>query len=433
MKSSTLFSKRLTIRRIFILEYYIIFPLKCAVVLCSYYFLLTLEASDVNHYYFKQLNLYVVANIFFLLALVALAKRKFSPSAVRFTAFLLSLIDNLFLSFLIYFSGGLESELYMLYPGLIVRNAINFPEIKYQQTINIAFILFYIGALYSVKQSFVFVYNEIFLLRILMLFLVSICCWGIYFLVEKNRIRISENQERAIRSEKLQIAAKIASTVAHELKNPLAIISNALYLIKKNVYKDADKVVRHAEIIAQEIERADKIISDLLDYSGLSEGKIERVNVNHFLNQKISALVEDNKQSIDIQTNFDSLIPDLLIDTQQFDHLIDHILQNACEAVAVSDNQDKKISFATYLDTDDKLVIVCTDNGVGIDTDVLEQVFTPFYTTKKQHVGLGLSIVKQIVETYGGTIALSSEINCGVQIVIRFPLQTIVPEEIPIR
>ncbi|MCB1196704.1 HAMP domain-containing histidine kinase, partial [bacterium] len=54
-------------------------------------------------------------------------------------------------------------------------------------------------------------------------------------------------------------------------------------------------------------------------------------------------------------------------------------------------------------------------------------------TTKKQHVGLGLSIVKQIVETYGGTIALSSEINCGVQIVIRFPLQTIVPEEIPIR
>ncbi len=419
--------KKYSIKRILVVEKYIMFPLKVIVILFSYYFISSLPASEETRYYFSQLKLYVVANIFFLLAIVGFSKNRIRPVMVKTGAFLLALIDNLYLSFLIYFTGGLDSELYMLYPGLLVRNAINFPKIKYQQTINMAFILFYIGAIYSAQKDFVSLTNEVFILRIVMLVLTSVCCWGIYFLVQRNKAQRIDNQERTIRSEKLYIASKLTGKIAHELKNPLGIINNAAYLIKKNAGENHEKIIRHADIIQQEVRKSDRIISELLDYSRLAAGKIAQVNINSFL----SRFIKSNFSHITgIIFKLDENIPDLFIDENQLSQLIYHLITNALESVGINSKKQLIIAVKTLLAGDNNLNIIISDNGYGICEDISNQVFTPFFTTKNGHVGLGLSIVQNIAETYNGTVILESVKQEGTRVTVCLPVHTCVDEEV---
>lgn len=419
--------KKRAIKRILVLEQYIMCPIKIMVIIFSFYFLRILEPSQETSYYFSQLQLYIVANIFFLISLILFGKKRFRPVVVRTTAFFLALIDNLYLTFLINFTGGLNSELYMIYPGLLIRNALNFPEIKYQQTINVAFILFYIGGLYSAKDNFEFLTSEAFILRVVILFLVSICCWGIYFLIQRNRLRMIDNHERTIRAEKLHVASKIAGKIAHELKNPLGIINNAVYLIKKNAAENIEKVIRHADIIQQEVKKSDKIISELLDYSRLAEGKITRVNINNFL----VSYVKTNFYTISgIVFNLDETVPDLFIDENQLAQVMSHLIVNSIESVACKENTVWRIEIKTVLKDDNFLEISVSDNGCGIPEDIIEQVYNPFFTTKKDHVGLGLSIVQTIVETYNGSICLESMPDRGTKVIVRFPSYISSDEEI---
>lgn len=421
-------SRKNNIRRITILEQYIMVPLKIIVVAFSFYFLTTLDQSKETNYYFSQLRLYVIANLVFLMAIAGIRGSRFRSNVIKIAAFFLSMIDNLYLSFMIYFTGGLGSELYLIYPGLFIRNAINFPEIKYQQTINLTLLFFYFGAIYQDEGNLHFLTNEIFILRITMLILTSFCCWGIYFLIQRNNTRVKEIQEKTIRSEKLHLAARLAAQVAHELKNPLGIINNAVYLIKKNANSDVEKIIRNAEIIQQEVMRSDKIISELLDYSSLVEGKVVRVD----LNKSIYEFIENNFKYLQInkQITFiqDNDIPTLFIDKNQLFHVLNHLLINATESCFGQD--EIKIKIKTSFDEDEFIELEITDNGTGIPEETIDKIFAPFYTTKPNHVGLGLSIVKNITETYGGKLKIINVKPKGISAKLFFPVQTLADKEI---
>lgn|GEM_PF-2297190 len=426
--SYTAFSlKKNNIRRILILEQYIMVPLKFIVVVFSFYFLTSLDRSKETDYYFTQLRLYVIANLVFFMAIAGIRTSRFRLNVIKIAAFFLSMIDNLYLSFLIYFTGGLDSELYLIYPGLFVRNAINFPQIKYQQTINLTLLFFYIGAIYQNQENFKFITNEVFILRMMMLILTSFCCWGVYFLIQRNSTRMQENQEKTIRTEKLHLAAKLAAQIAHELKNPLGIINNAVYLIKKNAGGDLSKIVRNAEIIQQEVIRSDKIISELLDYSSLVEGKIVRVDLNkfivEFIENNFNSLKSENRITLYLKKN----IPDLLIDKNQLEHILNNLLLNADES---SDGKyDTKVGIKTFFDENEFIELEVTDNGNGIPANNLDKIFDPFYTTKHNHVGLGLSVVKNITETYGGNIKVGNISPNGLSVKVFFPVTTFIDKE----
>ncbi|MDX9702677.1 MAG: ATP-binding protein [Candidatus Auribacterota bacterium] len=415
--------KKQNIRHILILEKYIMVPLKLLVIAVSFYFLRTLDPSFEREYYFFQLKLYVIANLFFVMALLLSSRKKFHPGLVRWAAFFLSLIDNVYVSFLIFFTGGVESELYMMYPGLFLRNAINFPKIKFQQTINISCILCYIGAIYSQEKEFTFLFSEIFLLRFSMLLLFSFCCWGIYFLLQQKILKMQEERERTIRSEKLNIASKLTSQAAHELKNPLAIINNALYLIQKNIETHPEKIMQNVDIIQQQVDRSNKIISELLDYTRFSEGKIGRINVNDVIEEWLLQHFDGSDEILSsIQCVFDESIPDLLIDKHQFSLILSHIIQNAIDAER--DNEKMKIIIRTLFNDDEELELHIHDNGIGVQEDLKDLLFTPFFTTKQSHVGLGLSIAKNIAETYGGSIYIESQADAGSHVWVVLPVHT---------
>ncbi len=414
------FAKEQNIRRILMLEKFIMVPLKVIVIVFSYYFLTTLSPSDATKYYFFQLRLYIAANVFFMLTLLGSGSRQIRPVIVKVSSFFLTLIDNLYLSFMIYFTGGLESELYLLYLGLFVRNAINFPEKRYQQTINIILILFYVGAIHSVDGNFGFLTDEVFILRILTLFFVSICCWGIYILIDRDRKRLTDMREKNIRSEKLNIAGKLGAQIAHELKNPLGIMNNAVYLIKKNIHGDPEKILHHADIIQGEIKRSDRIISELLDYSRLAGGKIDRVDLNGFIE---SFIANNNFQGIEFIPC--EGIPDLFIDKNQFGQVLYHLMSNAKESVETAGGKGT-IVVKTFLCEGNLLGVEIDDTGTGVDKKILEKIFVPFFTTKENHIGLGLSIVKNILRTYDGKVFFENKSTGGFKVDLKFPVRTTV-------
>src|SRR5438034_9121826 len=124
-----------------------------------------------------QLALYYVGNLIFLLILIRPTRLTFN--GLRWCAFFLANLDNLFLSGLIYFTGGQESVLYWIFCGLIVRNSIDFPQAYQQAAINVSVCLFYTLAIVLSEETFAFFRTELFTLRIAVLLLVGTCCWGV--------------------------------------------------------------------------------------------------------------------------------------------------------------------------------------------------------------------------------------------------------------
>ncbi|MDD5645239.1 MAG: histidine kinase dimerization/phospho-acceptor domain-containing protein, partial [bacterium] len=298
-------------KRIVILEKFIMLPAKLIVVVASAVFLWQVRGETEFKFVFYryQFWMYVLGNLIFILTLIKLGQRKVNFKIVKLSAFFLSVIDNLFLSFLIYFSNGLESEFYWLYCGLMIRNAVNFPRIKSQSALNLSFIIFYIIAIYLHDQSYFFLHNQVFWLKVTVLGLVGICCWGIYNLLSKKTRTNEELQEMTLRAEKISLAGKIAAGIAHELKNPFGIIINSVYILETLIDKSASEVKKHLGTIRKEILRSDRIITDLLNYSRLVEGKVEKIDINQAIDKVINDMGPEFLKSIKIEKKYKADLP----------------------------------------------------------------------------------------------------------------------------
>ena len=411
-------------RRIIIVEKYIMFPAKLIVILILAYFLWPVREGQELKFAFHryQFWMYVLGNLFFILVLIKIGQRKFNFKAVKVSAFFLSIIDNLFLSFLIYLTAGLESELYWLYCGLLIRNAVDFPRIRTQSMINLSFILFYIIAIYLYDQTAAFLSNQVFWLKAAVLILVSVCCWGIYTILVYRRKKGEEFQEMTVRAEKLSLAGKLAASIAHELKNPLGIIMNAAYLLENSPEACSALTKKQVGVIKRETMRSDRIISDLLNYSRLSEGKIEKVNINSCVDEVIEGLnPEIFLENIKIIRSYRKDIPTIYFDVLQMRQIITNIVTNAKQAMP--DGGTLRIK-TDYFSPPDRIVMSFKDTGKGIDKNLKDKVFDPFVTTKPKGTGLGLAIVKSIVETYNGEISLQSS-KKGTKVIVTLPIRTV--------
>jgi two-component system NtrC family sensor kinase len=229
-----------------------------------------------------------------------------------------------------------------------------------------------------------------------------------------------------LRREKFSSQVKLASEVAHELKNPLAIISNALYIARGNLKNDkAEKVDKQLDMIDSAVRRSDRIITDLLGYARMREGSIEASDVHESLDAALSmVLLSDSPPSnvtVSVDKEYDHDLPSLLIDPGQLNQVFINLIRNAIEAMDTT--LDWLLSIKTEMDELNRTIVISIqDNGKGITPEDLERVFESFYTTKSMGSGLGLAIVRNIIENYNGTISLVSNIGVGTIVQIRFPL-----------
>ena len=370
--------------------------------------------------YYTLLKVCIVGNFFFWGLLLLARFGRFWPGLLRSSAWFLAMLDGLFLSSLVYFTGGLQSVFYWVYIGLMIRSAVNFPTFWLQTLLNFSLCVFYTLAV-MLNENTWFFNDQLYWMRLTILVLVGLCCWGAYALIDRRRLREVWQQEFQLRTEKIAATARLAAEMAHQLKNPLGIINNAAFLLQREAENGKSPPRETVQVIRDEVARADRIVTELMDYARLNEGRLESVEVNKVLENALrQALPPMLGSKVRVVTHLAKHLPPLVVQRPQLEECFLNVLQNAIEAMPSGGTLTVQSRYAG----DGQIEVQIADTGHGIAPDMLPQVFDAFTTTKSGGTGLGLAIVKNVVETYGGMVTARSEPGKGSVFTLTLPVRT---------
>jgi signal transduction histidine kinase len=239
----------------------------------------------------------------------------------------------------------------------------------------------------------------------------------------RQRLSDEEARKSAARNDELRAAGRLAAEIAHQLKNPLGIINNAAFSLTRTLKDGKNNSHLQLEIIREEIERSDRIITQLMGYAQLSEGRVEKLDLNEELDRAVAEVFPPGTTyNVNVHRHYVVNPPGLLMQRAHLSVVLVNVLQNAREAL---DAQGNIHIYSTSRD-DSSAEIVITDDGPGIPPDKLDKVFEAYYSSKEKGTGLGLAIVKHNVELYGGTVWAESELGKGARFVISFPAKTLI-------
>ena len=371
---------------------------------------------------------YILANVLF--AAVLLRAEQLPLAVVQWSVVTSSLVDGLFIAGLASLSGGLDSILFWLFVTLIVRNAVSVPPGFSQLFLNVAISLCYVvvGALdifRDVNETTSSVFDmttqddwgEPFMLRLVVLLLITGGCYGAQLLLERQQIAAEEAGEFAARESQLGSAGRLAAEFAHQIKNPLAIINNAAFSLQRSLRDGKADPARQIEIIQEEVARADRVITQITGYAQLSEGRVEKLNVVEELDRAIAQVFPPAVPTpIKIHREYAAHFPPLLMQRGHLSEMFVNLLQNAREALGEKGN----VFVTADCHRDYSIEISVRDDGPGIPPNKIERVFEAYYTTKEKGTGLGLAIVKHNVELYDGTVRAESRLGQGARFTLIF-------------
>jgi PAS domain S-box-containing protein len=218
--------------------------------------------------------------------------------------------------------------------------------------------------------------------------------------------------------ERLSNLGEMSAGIAHELRNPLAVISGYTKILSKKIEPALQPAV---EAISKEISVMDRIISDFLSFAKPTELILTEVDPCELLEICIAAL-EGSAKGILIIKDLDAPVP-IRADEVLLRQALNNLLQNAIEAMP-----DGGTLRASVSSRPDCVVIAVADSGHSIPAELQDKIFLPFFTTKEQGTGLGLSIVHKVVVSHGGTIRIDSgpleSEKCGKTFTIMLPYET---------
>jgi two-component system sensor histidine kinase PilS (NtrC family) len=247
-------------------------------------------------------------------------------------------------------------------------------------------------------------------------------------LVFQDTTRIREMEREVKRMEDLAMLGELAAGIAHEIRNPLASISGSIQVLNDSLSKKATRInKRLMEIILREVNRLNHLVNDFLQFARPQRIEIEEFDLNQLIMDTLYIFQNSQNwsQNLAVETKFFSPLK-INSDPQQLKQVFWNIFLNACEAmpkggfVCVSTDKIKESNGSgEYIDS---VRIKVEDNGPGIDTKVIKDMFKPFSTTKKGGSGLGLAIVKRIVEGLGGNVSGQNLAGGGMAVAITLPL-----------
>ncbi|MEW6375312.1 MAG: ATP-binding protein [Thermodesulfobacteriota bacterium] len=226
-------------------------------------------------------------------------------------------------------------------------------------------------------------------------------------------------EEQIIQSEKMTAIGQLATSLAHQIRNPLAIIGSATqYCIEKIGAENGLK--KHFEIIYRNVQNANKIISDLLDFAKPKLLEFKMNDINQILIEVYRLIkVDFSKNRIRILRRFDRYLPKILCDKESLKQAFFNLLMNSKQAMP----KGGAISIITsYNSLEQTAEIIIKDTGKGIPKEYLPNIFNPYFTTKEKGTGLGLSITDRIITNHHGRIIPESEEGKGTKMTITIPV-----------
>lgn len=231
---------------------------------------------------------------------------------------------------------------------------------------------------------------------------------------------LEETQQQLVQAERLAAVGRLAASVAHELRNPLTIMRNAIYfldrLVSSGTEYSPDTIRRYLSKLDLEVERQLKIINDLLFFSRDRPRNIEEVDLNALLLETL--LRVPMPESVRVIKRLEPSLPQIRADADQLQQVFVNLITNAVQAM----RQGGTLTVATASE-DESVVAEITDTGVGISKQHLEKLFEPFFTTKESGIGLGLAVTKSLVEGHGGNISVTSKEGEGTSFFVELPRQ----------
>lgn len=215
--------------------------------------------------------------------------------------------------------------------------------------------------------------------------------------------KLASARQSLIQSEKLATMGQLSAGIAHELNNPLGIITMYSNILLDD-YKGNDQVRNDLKLIAEQAERCKKIVGGLLNFARKNQLNYATVNIEEFVEHSIdSIIIPDN-----VRVTFRSDLADnsVSIDPDQWMQVLTNIEKNAIEALPA----EKGVLNISLYETDDNVIFSFDDNGSGISQENMEKLFTPFFTTKPigKGTGLGLSLIYGIVKMHRGHVSVNS-------------------------
>ncbi len=248
---------------------------------------------------------------------------------------------------------------------------------------------------------------------------------------QKTEARLQELQSELVHVSRLTAMGEMASALAHELNQPLSAIANYMKGSRRLLESSTDEraaILREAmDKAAEQALRAGQVIRRLRDFVARGESERRVEDVKKLVEEASAlALVGAKDRGVRVRFDFDPRTDFVLADKVQIQQVLLNLMRNAIEAM--EDTEKRELVIATAAEPDNMVEISVADSGTGIAPEITAQLFQPFVTTKRQGMGVGLSISRTIVEAHGGSIAPRP--NPGGGTVFAFTLPAVTKEEV---
>lgn len=259
--------------------------------------------------------------------------------------------------------------------------------------------------------------------------------------LRKNIKELKESQDLLIHAEKMEAIGRIASGVAHEVRNPIGIVLQAINYLEAQKVKNQVPEPDTLEMMKNNIKRADNIIKALVDFSRRAELKSEPQDINPILESSLGLIQHKLKlEHIELVKDLKDGLPKVLVDRQKMEQVFVNLLLNACQAmpnggkIFIRSYQKEfraiggKVGYRikdSFRPQEKVVVVEIEDTGIGVSPGDLDKIFEPFFTTKRDDkgTGLGLYVTKNIIERHKGSIEVESKKDKGAKFILNFKIE----------
>ena len=331
---------------------------------------------------------------------------------------------------------GINSEYYPIYFLPVVTAAIYYGPIGtllWSALASLAYCSFLIPALelYEINPEA----EGLLALRILFFFLVGILVNRFVVENRKQVVRyqaLSETLEEtnrqlrraeadARRSERLAALGQMSAGLAHEIRNPLGVIKGSAEMLVQKL-KDAEPLASElAGYIFSEVNLLNALVARFLDFARPSSLELRPVQIAVVLNRALESVqAQIPNANVPVERQYAS-VPDIRVDEQLCERVFVNLIQNAYQAMESADGTAQSVLSLRVAPETGGVEVTVEDTGPGVPPELREQVFNPFYTSKKNGVGLGLAIVAKFVDAHRGRITLEPNSPRGARFRILLP------------
>lgn len=224
-------------------------------------------------------------------------------------------------------------------------------------------------------------------------------------------------QDELVRRERLSVIGKFSSLILHDIRNPLSALKSRIELLLEN-HKDTQYCSSAVESIRQDISRMETLAAEFLDY-GRGEIQLD-MGITHLdaffdrFSAAVSNTLHESAVVLHLESNMEKPV---IMDEHRMLRVLINAAENACSAMKKGGDL-----FVSASQKDDSLVLAITDTGIGMTKNVLNNIFEPFYSASPGGTGLGMLIIKSIVEAHKGTVQVESEEGAGTTVIIQVPV-----------